>query len=33
MKAKLINIVDIENYDIEKIQKQIMEVARKNYEE
>lgn len=30
---KLINIVDIENYDIEKIQEQIIEVARKNYEE
>lgn len=32
MKVKLINTLDIENYDIEKIQEQIMEVARKNYE-
>ena len=30
MKAKLINIVD---YDIDKIQEQIMEVARQKYEE
>lgn len=30
---KLINTIDIENYDIDKIQEQIMEVARKNYEE
>lgn len=33
MKAKLINTIDIKNYDIEKIQEQIMEVARKDYEE
>jgi len=33
MKVKLINTLDIENYDIDKIQEQIMEVARKKYEE
>lgn len=33
MKVKLINTIYIKNYDIDKIQEQIMEVARKNYEE
>lgn len=32
MKEKLINILDVENYDIDKIQEEIMDVARKNYE-
>lgn len=33
MKEKLINTLDIENYDIDKIQEKIMDIARKKYGE